>query len=161
MDQPSYVISLYVRLLWYCVLIGLFASGVFAIAAGDLWLGLGQMVLALAFGYWMLFRVAHRLVIEGDILHWFTPLNRGEAPLGKLVSVAPTVIQSVMIFSFRGGRSVQTVSSRGFVGFAHAVEVAAPGARMRLNVADRIQRALPPSEPFPRRLSDWDPDNDG
>lgn len=160
MEQPSYVMSLYVRLLSYYVLLVGLASGVFTIATGALWLGMVVMVVVLAFGYWILFRIAHRLVIDGDILRWFAPLNRGEAPLGKLVSLEPTVMQPVMIFSFEGRRTVQTMTSRGFIEFANAVKVAAPGARIRLNLPDRIRSSLPPSEPFPRKLNDWESDND-
>ena len=159
MGQPSYVMSLYVRLLWYYVLLVGLASGIFVIVTGLLLIGIIVVVIVLAFGYWTLFRVAHRLVIDGDTLHWFAPLSRGAAPLGDLTSLLPTVMQSVMIFTFGTERSVQTMTSRGFVEFAKAIGVAAPGARIRLNAFDRIRNELPASEPFPPELKSWDEDD--
>jgi len=61
--------------------------------------------------YWWLFRVAYRVDLVGDSLHWRAPLNRGIMPVAAIESVGPffgsrsTCVlrgsghQSVMVFT--------------------------------------------------------------
>ncbi|MGR2751923.1 hypothetical protein [Agromyces arachidis] len=105
-DAPGWALPFTVGVLGFLVLGGAIVSGRVA-ERGDAF-GIAFVVAwwaILAWNvYWFIFRVAYRLELRGETLHWRAPLARGELPARSITAVSVPKGQSPMVTIRSAGR---------------------------------------------------------